>query len=138
MIAAVLDTNVLATASLERPSPSRLILEAWRAGRFELIVSEHILQELAVTLRKRYFRDRLQTDEAPAVLEALEADATVVEITAIVSGVAAHREDDRVLATALGGGAGYVVTRDHGFLAVGRYRGVEIVTPAAFLVVLAA
>ncbi len=65
MIKSVLDTNVLASGIvgfLNRQSPSARLLHAWRDATFELVTSEHILDELGRALARPYFRRRL-TDE---------------------------------------------------------------------------
>ncbi|MBI4492032.1 MAG: PIN domain-containing protein [Chloroflexi bacterium] len=61
MITAVLDANVLAS-SFVRSNPAAapvLLLDAWRARSYTLVVSEHILTELRHTFEDRYFRRRL-------------------------------------------------------------------------------
>ncbi len=46
MIRAVLDTNVLISALINRRGPSRHIFKAWQEGDFELVTSLPLLQEL--------------------------------------------------------------------------------------------
>ncbi len=136
MIKAVLDTNVLASgvlgfASAER-APTRL-LRFWQAQRFELIVSDHILAELINTMEKTYFQQRLTADQIRSTQRLLQDRATLTPVEAYVSGVAAHPEDDQVLAAAVSADADYLVTGDKRFLAVGSYAGVTILSPRAFL-----
>ena len=50
MIRAVLDANVFVTAVLTPTGPAAAVLEAWRSERFELLVSQPILDELARVL----------------------------------------------------------------------------------------
>ncbi|TAK37024.1 MAG: PIN domain-containing protein [Chloroflexota bacterium] len=49
MIAAVLDTNVLASGFVRRnpTSPVVQLLDAWHARLYTLVISEHIIAELA-------------------------------------------------------------------------------------------
>lgn len=42
MISAVLDTNILASGTVTAVTPPGQILDRWRDGQFELVVSEHI------------------------------------------------------------------------------------------------
>ena len=139
MIRAVLDTNVLASgvlgfASAER-APTRL-LRLWQEKRFELIVSAHILAELINTMKGAYFQQRLTMDQIGSTQRLLQDQATLAPLAAYVSGVAAHPEDDLVLAAAVSAGADYLVTGDKRFLAVGSYASVTILSPRAFLDVL--
>ena len=63
MIAAVVDTNVLASGFTIQGGASDLLLRAWLAGAWDLIVSDHILAELERTFQKRYFLQRLTRSE---------------------------------------------------------------------------
>lgn len=140
MIAAVLDTNTLAAGivgSRNPASPPGALVAAWRHGTLDLVTSEHILTELRRTLEKPYFRRRISPDDARAVEALLRRYARVVPITAQVAGVASHPEDDLVLATALSAGVPYLVSGDAGLQRVGRYQGVTILSPRAFLQLLA-
>lgn len=53
----------------------------------------------------------------------------LVETAVDVAGVASHPEDDLILATAVGGRAGFLVTGDKQLLRLGSFRGVTIITP---------
>jgi putative PIN family toxin of toxin-antitoxin system len=61
----VLDTNVLVSALLFRSEASAL-LDAWRGGRFRLVVSEPILDEYARVLE--YPKFRLSERETIAIM----------------------------------------------------------------------
>ena len=134
---ATLDANVLVAAPLSRVSPPRLIVSAWLAGRFELVVSEHILDEVTRAHAKRYFRDRLNVAGIDYYHGLLRDRATVITITAIVQGVATHPEDDLVLATAVSGNVDDLVTGDERLRTrVPSYCGISVVSPAQFVTIL--
>ncbi len=83
MIKGVLDTNVLASGIvgfLNRQSPSARLLHAWRDATFELVTSEHILEELGRALARPYFRRRLTDEQASAILSLLRSHATVAPL----------------------------------------------------------
>lgn len=139
MTRVVLDVNVLASGVLgflQPSTPPGLLLRAWQAGSFRLIVSEHILTNLQRTLAKTYFRRRLTAAESNAFLALLRQEATLAPIIVPVHGVAPDAEDDLILATAMSGQADYLVTGDAAFLDLQTYRGVRIVSPRAFLEIL--
>ena len=100
-----LDANVLAPGFTSHGSASSRLIDLWRSGAFALVLSEHVLQELARTLTDPYFASRLPREEATAILTLLSANAIVTELTVEVRGVATHPEDDAVLATTLSGQA---------------------------------
>lgn len=133
----VLDTNVIVSATLIRGGNEDQILRAWRRGRFDLVLSPPILEELSRAL----FYEKLQRfrwmseEEVVALLQAL---AQASELVSGRMAVKASRdpEDDKFLAAAIEGDAEYVVTGDRDLLVLGRYREVRIVAPAVFLRIL--
>lgn len=129
----VLDTNILARGSISHGTAVSAIIDAWRAQRFTLVVSPHILDELTRTLAKPYFARRLSLDGRAAYQLLLSSFASLVPVTATVQGVATQPADDLVLATAVSAQADYLVTRDRQLLQLGSYRGVSIVSPTEFL-----
>lgn len=104
MFKAFLDTNVLASglASFKHPNrtPAQL-LHAWRAGLFELCISEHILIELKATLYKPYFKSKLTPEDIEGAVVLLSEECTVISVTTVVKGIATHPEDDLVIAAAV-------------------------------------
>jgi len=101
------------------------------------VVSDHILTEVKRTLNNRYFSRRITSREAQEYLVYIRSLARHVSITATVSGVATHPEDDLVLATAVSAGADYLVTGDIRFRTrVRSYQGVTLVSPAELLAIL--
>jgi len=74
---AVLDPGVLVSALITPTGrPAKLLLSA-RAGSFDLIVSPHLLDELAV-LRREKFRRYIDLDGVIAYLDLLRRDAQLV------------------------------------------------------------
>ncbi len=112
------------------------LLHRWREKQFSLMVSEHILSELASTLANPYFRHQLTPQQRAGTIALFRSDALVTPLTTVVHGVATHPEDDFVLATAVSGHADFLVTGDKKLQQVGRYQDVTIVSPVQFLDVL--
>ena len=98
-----------------------------------MIVSEPIIAEFTRTLRRPYFRARVNEVQIAAALALLGTEARIVSLSSVVTGVAAHPEDDFVLATAVSAHADYLVTGDAALLRIGSYEGVRILSPRAFL-----
>ena len=133
----VLDTNVVVSAVLIRRGNERRILDAWRRGAFDLVISPPLLEELGRVLSYPRIRNaRWMTDtEVVELLEALAEDSVVVEGRLDVR-ASRDRGDDLFLATAADGDADYLVSGDRDLLTLGSYRSVMIVRPAAFLALL--
>jgi putative PIN family toxin of toxin-antitoxin system len=131
------DSNVIVSASLRSnpEAPPVILLDAWRAGRFEIAISQAIIDEVERTLSNRYFRPRVPVERLERI-RLLYTLARLVHPDIEVRGVASHPEDDLILSTAVSAEADYLVTGDAGLLAIDEYRGVRIVSPRDFLGVL--
>ena len=139
MIVAVLDTNVLASGFIGEDKPDSTpgeLVRRWRAKTFTLVVSEHILAELADTFSDPYFARRLSPAAIADALDSLRIDGIIQPITVDITGVASHPEDDVVLATALSADASYLVTGDTALLQRVAYGGTLLLAPRTFLDVL--
>jgi putative PIN family toxin of toxin-antitoxin system len=140
MIRAVLDTNVLASGALGFTggvTPPALLLHQWRAGRFRLIISDYIEEELRKTFAQPYFKRRIRTEDRELFLILLTKIAEHVAIRHRVTGIATHPEDDPILATALSAHVDYLVTGDQRLRdRVPSFQGIPLVSPAEFLEVL--
>jgi putative PIN family toxin of toxin-antitoxin system len=128
-----LDTNVLAPGIAGAGSASNRLFRLWREDAFTLVVSRHILEELERALEDPYFAARVPRSEVDEAIRQLTANATVVELSVDVQGVATHPEDDKVLATALSGDANVLCTRDKQLLKLRTFQGIEILSPGEFL-----
>lgn len=133
MIHATLDTNVLAPGIAGAGSASNRLFRLWRDDAFTLIISRHILDEPQRALQDPYFAARVPGAEVDEAMRQLTANATVVELSVEVQGVATHPEDDLVLATAISGEASVLCTRDKQLLKLRAFEGIEILSPGEFL-----
>jgi len=137
VIRAVLDTNVLASGivTFHQFTPPAQILKQWLAGKFQMITSQYILNELKSTLEKPYFKKFITGQQMTETIALFEQEAVITPIIVTIQGVATHPEDDIIIATAISANANYFVTGDGPLLRkVGNnYQGVKLVTPNAFL-----
>lgn len=140
MISVVVDTNVLVSGFVRRntQSPTVLVIDAWRARIFVLVVSEHILDELERTFLEPYFASRLTPEQRTANITLIREEAIITPITSEVHGIATHPEDDLILATAVSAQVDYLVTGDTKLQDLGSYQGVVILSPREFLELLTA
>lgn len=123
----VFDTTILASLSVATHDPLAFLRTATEQRRFELCVSDFILDELSRTLKKPYFVSRLP-DQGTAFLEMLRRVATVVPVSVALVGVVSDPNDDPILATAVSAQARYLVSGDKAVLAVGQVQGIPILT----------
>ncbi len=133
MIRVTLDTNVLGPGLIGETGAAARLTRLWSDGAFVLVVSDHILAELERSYTDPYFAARVPSERAAALVNVVRNDATVVELSAEVQGVATHPEDDLVLATAISGEASVLCTRDKQLLKLRTFEGIEILSPGEFL-----
>ena len=134
----VLDTNVLVSALLSPSGAPARVLRLWEAEAFELVVSEAILAEYARVLAYPRIATRLKLtgESAEELVGALRQFSTLVEPDESLQVVAEDPDDDKLLACALAGGAEYVVSGDEHLLGLGEYLWIQVLAPAAFLMLL--
>lgn len=126
----VIDTNLLVSALIANGAPSRL-LDAARAGVFELCTSEVLLAELLDVLGRSHLAGRMQRAglDAASTVEDLRKMALVVAPQAVPQVVASDPDDDHVLAAALAAGADLIASGDgRDLLPLGSYQGIPIIT----------
>jgi putative PIN family toxin of toxin-antitoxin system len=134
----VLDTNVIVSSYLVALGPPARIVAAWRAGRFELVVSTALLAEYARALMydRVQRRHHLSVEQIYADVAQFRVYAHLVEPVDVPAVIPADRDDDHVLACAIGGNADYIVSGDPHLVDLTEYQGIRIVRPSAFLAVL--
>ena len=76
---AVLDPNVLISALLSPRGAPAQIVSRWRAGAFELVVSNLVIAELQRALGYPKLRDRVSPEESAELVELLRAAAHVAD-----------------------------------------------------------
>ena len=113
MLRVVLDVNVLVSAVIRRSGVPAAILNAWRAGLFELVVSDLLLAELREVLARPHIAQFVISAETEELVAALEASGTLVADPPpgerLVPG---DPNDDYLVALARAGRAQVIVTGD--------------------------
>ena len=136
MLRAVLDANVL-TSALIRPQgpPGQIVSSLLEEQAFELVVSTEILAELRRCLSYPRVRKHLTAtdEELDLWVTALGLLADMVKGVVHIAEITADPDDDKYIAAALEGHAGFVVSGDRHLLELQEYEGVRIVTPRMFL-----
>lgn len=134
MISAVVDTNVVVFGfGWPRGAPGQVV-EAVLSGRFLLVTSPPLLDELRRVLA--YPKLAAVFDDAERLVELVREVGVVVEPRITLDAVA-DDADNRVLEAAVTAQVDVVVTGDTDLLTLAVYGDVVIVTPKAFLGMLA-
>lgn len=125
----VVDTNVLVSGLAYPASILGRILEAWRQGALEMVLSRYILDEVARVL-PRLKRARMTKAEIRDLTDSLMFLAELVEPVEVKEPLLRDEADRAILGTLVAAQAEYLITGDKDLLALaGRY---AVVTPAQF------
>ncbi len=130
----VLDTNVLLSGLAYPASTPGKILNAWRHGSVEVLLSQYILDELRRVLPRLTHRHGLDSSEIEDLVDILSIQAEVIEPADSPESALRDTNDQPILGTLLAAlpdsKADYLITGDKDLLQLAdRY---PIVTPAQF------
>jgi putative PIN family toxin of toxin-antitoxin system len=130
----VLDTQVLLRGAVAKTeSLTARIYDAWRNGRFTLVLSEPIPEEIEGVLQRPEVLQKLRLSpiEARALVTLLHRQALFVGRTTPIKR-SRDPADDKFLECAVAGQANYLVSADADLLSVGQIQGIPILDPPAF------
>jgi predicted nucleic acid-binding protein len=105
----VLDANVYLSGIprlRDQDSPPRRLLGAWMSGAYDLLISDHIIDEVVRNLENPYFASILKGTDASLIFQEIRFQAEMIDLSphSLLPREASHSEDNYVLATALEGG----------------------------------
>jgi putative PIN family toxin of toxin-antitoxin system len=126
----VVDTNVLISGVFFGGMPSR-VLEAWREGKYHLVVTPEILEEYRRVGEE--LATRFEGVSLAPFLALLVMNAEIVEPPGLPEQISRDNDDDKFIACALAAECEYIVSGDKDLLEVSGYQDVNIVTPREFL-----
>lgn len=113
------------------------LLTRWEQGTasFAVIVSEAILTEYyqALTYPHVQAAHKRSDQEIDEYINSFRNLALLVSPTEAIAIVKADPDDDKFFSRALAGRAEYIVSGDRDLRAIGEYRGIQILSPRAFL-----
>jgi putative PIN family toxin of toxin-antitoxin system len=127
----VLDTGVVVSALLLPRSVPRQAFEA-AAARGKLLVSIATVAELDEVLRRPKFNKYLTEEMRLEFLAALVKEAEQVEVTEVITSCR-DAKDNMILEVAVSGRASHILSGDRDLLTLHPFRGIDVVTPQAFL-----
>ena len=122
----VLDTNILVSALITKGTPPDQLYQSWLRGEIELVTSAAQIDEVTDVLARPKLLRFVELDEARQMVATIHRRATVLtEIP--VTRRTPDPKDDAILAVAVAGGVGLVVSGDKSdMLALGDVEGIPI------------
>lgn len=128
---AVLDPNVLISALLSREGSSARVVRLWLDGAFELVVSEHLLDELGRALGYPKVRKRVEPAEAIEFIDLLRRGAHMQDDPANPPSVRSPDPDDDYFIALAQSAQAMIVSGDRHLLGLGGR--LPILSPSAFI-----
>jgi hypothetical protein len=108
----VADPGVLVSAVLTRTGPPAALIDRWREGEFDLVVSPKLLAELEEVLLRPKFRPSVSEDDVRNYVDGLLPEALVVTDPDEAAAVTPDPDDDYLVALAFAAGADVIVSGD--------------------------
>jgi len=133
----VLDTNLLVSYLLTQGKTMTRIIDYWEDGDIVVLVSPAIIEELIEVLQRQRLRQHMIADPQ-VIIDLVSAEAIHVSGNLTLLGASRDPKDDKFLACAIEGAAGYIVSGDDDLLSLENFQGVSIVKPSEFVSLLEA
>jgi uncharacterized protein len=127
----VVDNNAwVSRLLLPGSTPARAVRKAMGTG--QMLISEAILEELAEVLSRSKFDRYVSIEDRRQFIRML---GRVAEMVPIMYKIRASRDarDDKFLELAVNGNAELILTGDRDLLVLNPFRGIPILSPAAYL-----
>lgn len=126
----ILDTNVFISGIFYSGPPNQ-ILNAWRDGKIQLVISHDILREY---LRVgEIFADKFPSIDLQPILDLVTIEAELHVAEDLSERVCSDPDDDKFLACAIASGSKIIVSGDKHLVKVSGFHGIEILKPHEFI-----
>jgi uncharacterized protein len=129
VIGVTADSNIY-ISGLVFAGPPLEFLDAARAGRFHLNLSDPLLDEILRVLRDKFLWPQARLNDLPARLDKFTQRVHPAVTLDVVKN---DPDDNRVLECAVAAGSQYIVSGDSDLLQLGHYGGIQIVRVADFI-----
>jgi putative PIN family toxin of toxin-antitoxin system len=130
-VRAVLDPNVIISALLSSNASPAQVVRAWQEGRFELVISSLLIDELERALAYPKLRKRVRSDEAARLVEWLRGSAEVADDPSTPASISSQDPGDDYLLALAESERAALVSGDEHLLVLGDEA--PVFSPAGFL-----
>jgi len=126
----IIDTNVL-ISGIFFTGPPYQILQSWRDGRFKLILSKEIFDEYRRVAERLSWQ--FKSIDIRDILDLIAINAEFFQPIIFSQNICADPDDEKFISCALSSNSKIIVTGDKHLLKITGYKGIEIITPKAFI-----
>ncbi len=129
----VIDAKVLVSWIITGSGVMQIQQDAWKAGRFTLLVSAELLTELGAVLSRPHLERYYLTPDAPRrFLEELQAQSVQVSLSLPYPSFS-DPKDEYLLALLRDGKADVLITGDKALVSLEQFENAKILTSRAFV-----
>lgn len=132
MLKAVIDTNIFVRALLKSKT-ARPILEALIQGKFKLITSAALIDELLDVLSRPYLKPYIDEKDKAILLSIIDKAAEIVVPTQKIRACRDIKDDFILECCMVKGSSCILVSSDKDLLALDPFRGLRIIPPEEFI-----
>ena len=127
---AVLDTNIF-ISGIHWKGPSEKVLVAWFDGKFDLVSSNEIIEEMIRVLKN--FKIPLPNTTILLWKSIILKKSIIVKPINRINAIKEDPEDNKIIEAAIDGNADYIISQDNHLLKLKNFRNIKIVNPNEFL-----
>ncbi len=126
----VLDTNVFISGFFWDGS-SRKILDLWRKGNLNIVISMEIISEIVKVLKD--FKIQIPDNKRKELIDLIISKSIIVEPNEKLDVVKDDPDDNKFLEAGISGKSDYLITQDKHLLKIKQFKSIKIITPEEFL-----
>jgi putative PIN family toxin of toxin-antitoxin system len=136
----VVDTNVIVSSLINSHGAPGRIVQLFKEGQCDLLVSDEILAEYfrSLNYEKVARFHGLSPASVSKFLSEMKSFSLFTQVSVHIRAVAADLDDNKFIEAAVAGGAEFIVSGDKHLLELREYDGIHIVTLATFVAYLEA
>ncbi|MBS3074637.1 putative toxin-antitoxin system toxin component, PIN family [Candidatus Pacearchaeota archaeon] len=127
----VLDTNIFISGIFWSGNFCSIIIDNWKNGRFEMISSLEIIEELVETLSN--FKIQMPEEIIEEWKNLIIENSTITYSSEKLEVIKEDPDDNKFLEAAVAGKAEFIISQDKHLLNLKEYRGIRILKPEEFL-----
>lgn len=126
----VVDTNVIISGIFWKGHP-RNIIELWKIGEIQLIISPSILDEYKKV--SKILSENYPHVDIDNIINLITINSVLVNAPDLEKRVCEDADDDKFLSCAIAGNANFIISGDKHLLKIKEYNSIKIIRPADFV-----
>jgi len=130
----VLDTNVFISGIFWEGNFCSQIIDQWKKGRFQLVSSPKLIEELVETLRS--FKISMDEELIEEWKNLIIENSIMVDPIVAIKSVKDDPDDDKFVEVAICGEADFIISQDKHLLTLKEYNKIKILKPEEAVLIL--